>query len=356
MYYTVIAGWLLAFLVKMAAGDFIGVTPKGVREQFNALLASPAQNVLFMAVVCVIGFLICLGGVQASVEKITKVMMLALLVIMVALAVRSASLPGASEGLTFYLKPRLEPLLEHWGAFLYTAMSQAFFSLSLGLGMMTVFGSYIKKDRSLFGESVVVTLLDTFVAVTAGLIIFPACFAYGVQPGTGPTLVFITLPNIFAGMPGGRLWGTLFFIFMLFAALSTVVALFENLVSFGIDLGGWSRKKSVAINVIAVPLLAIPCALGFNVWSAFQPLGPGSSIFNLEDFIASQNLMPLGSMVFLFFCTRKAGWGWKNFLAEVNAGKGLKFPAKIAIYYKYVLPAIVFIIFIAGYIQLFGGN
>jgi NSS family neurotransmitter:Na+ symporter len=235
-------------------------------------------------------------------------------------------------------------------------MGQAFFTLSLGIGSMAIFGSYLKKERSLFGEAVNVTILDTFVAITAGLIIFPACFAYGVAPGAGPTLLFITLPNIFAGMPGGQFWGTLFFIFMVFAALSTIVAVFENIVAFGIDLGGWSRKKSVLINVIALPLLSLPCALGFNLWSGFQPFGDGSGILDLEDFIVSNNLLPLGSMIYLFFCTRKAGWGWENFLAEVNEGHGLKFPAKLFVYYKYVLPIIVFVVFIAGYIEKFGGK
>ncbi|MDR2434653.1 MAG: sodium-dependent transporter [Treponema sp.] len=356
MFYTTITGWILSYLIKTAKGDFMGVTPEGVGEQFGAMVSSPGTNVLFMFLVCLIGMAVCLGGVQKGVERITKIMMLALLGIMALLAVRSITLPGAAKGLEFYLKPSMEGIRQHglWTV-IYNAMSQSFFTLSLGVGSMAIFGSYIKKDRRLFGEALNVTVLDTFVAITAGLIIFPACAAYGVDAGAGPTLLFITLPNIFAGMPGGQIWGTLFFIFMLFAAMSTVVAVFENIVAFGMDLGGWSRKKAVLINVIALPLLSLPCALGFNVWSGFEPFGPGSGVLDLEDFILSNNLLPLGSMVYLFFCLYKKGWGWDSFVAEANSGEGLKFPVKFKVYLKYILPLIVLAIFIMGYIQFFAG-
>jgi NSS family neurotransmitter:Na+ symporter len=354
MFYTTISGWILAYLIKTAKGDFIGTTPEGVGEQFGAMVSSPGMNVGWMIVVTVIGMAICLGGVQKGVEKITKVMMLALLAVMVILAVRSVTLPGAGRGLEFYLKPTLQGIRQHglWTV-IYNAMSQSFFTLSLGIGSMAIFGSYIKKDRSLFGEAVSVTILDTFVAITAGLIIFPACFAYGVDAGAGPTLIFITLPNIFAGMPGGHVWGTLFFVFMLFAALSTVVAVFENIVAFGMDLGGWSRKKSVLINAVALPLLSLPCALGFNLWSAFEPFGPGSGVLDLEDFIVSNNLLPLGSMVYLFFCIHKKGWGWDNFVAEIDSGKGLSFPVRFKVYFKYLLPLVVLSVFVMGYVEFF---
>ena len=361
MFYTTISGWLLCYVFKMAKGDFVGASSDSVGAQFGALVSSPAQCVVWMIVVCVIGFVICLGGVRKSVERITKVMMLLLFALMIILAIRATTLPGASEGLAFYLKPSLAPFQEH-GVFtvLFAAMGQAFFTLSLGIGSMLIFGSYLKKERSLFGEAVNVTILDTFVAIMAGLIIFPACFAYGVEPGAGPGLIFVTLPNIFAGMPGGQIWGTLFFLFMLFAAISTVVAVFENIVAAGMDRSGWTRKKSVGINIVLLPLLSIPCALGFNLWAGFQPMGEGSGIIDIEDFIVSQNLLPLGSLVIVLFCMAKNGWGWKNFLEEVDAGKGMKFPAKFRVYFKYVLPVIIILLFIGGYInifapQLFGG-
>ena len=354
MFYTTISGWLLAYLFKTAKGDFVGASPESIGEQFGAITSSAGQCIGWMIAICAIGMLICLGGLQKSVERITKFMMGALLLVMVVLAIRAITLPGAIDGLSFYLKPSLEGIREHglWNV-VYAAMGQSFFTLSIGIGSMAIFGSYLNKERSLFGEAVNVTILDTFVAIVAGLIIFPACFAYGVNPGSGPTLIFVTLPNIFANMPGGLLWGTLFFVFMVFAALSTVVAVFENIVASGMDIRGWSRKKSVLINLIAVPVLSLPCALGFNVWSKVAPLGEGSMILDLEDFIVSNNLLPIGCMVYLFFCFYKKGWGYENFLKEVNAGKGLKFPSKLKIYYKYILPLIVLLVFVMGYIDKF---
>jgi NSS family neurotransmitter:Na+ symporter len=265
------------------------------------------------------------------------------------------TLSGAGEGLRFYLLPSLDGIRERglWNL-VYDAMSQAFFTLSIGIGSMAIFGSYIGKYRRLFGEGINIMVLDTFVAFTAGLIIFPACFAYGVNPGGGPGLLFVTLPNIFNSMPLGQLWGTLFFVFMLFAALSTVVAVFENIISFAMDLTGCSRTKACVYNLIAIIVLSLPCALGFNLLSNVNPLGiEGGVILDFEDFIVSNNLLPLGSLVYLLFCMTKRGWGWENFLAEVNAGAGLKFPAKLRLYCKYCLPVVVLVVFVFGYIQKF---
>ena len=351
MFYTTISGWILYYLFYMVGGSFEGLSPDAVGAFFDAHTASPSKSIIGMVLICCIGFGICAIGLQSGVERITKVMMSALLVVMVVLAVRSVTLPGAGEGLKFYLLPSLDGIRQHglWTV-IYNAMGQAFFTLSLGVGSMAIFGSYIDKKHRLLGESINVVALDTFVAFTAGLIIFPACFAYGVNPGAGPGLVFVTLPNIFNSMPLSRLWGSLFFLFMLFAALSTVVAVFENIISFAMDKAGWSRKKSVAVNLVALILLSVPCALGFNVWSGFAPLG---SILDLEDFIVSNNLLPLGSLVYLLFCISKRGWGWKNFLAEADSGQGLRFPQKIFPYLAYVLPLIIVVVFVFGYIQKF---
>lgn len=350
MFYTTVCGWMLAYIPKMLSGRFAGASVDTAKAVFAGMLADPWAQVGWMVLSVLLGFGVCSLGLQNGVEKITKVMMVCLLVLMLALAVRSVTLPGAGAGLRFYLVPDFGRLWEQ-GIFtvVYAAMGQAFFTLSLGIGSMAIFGSYIGRERSLVGESVNTTLLDTFVALSAGLIIFPACFAYGVDPGEGPGLVFVTLPNIFGEMPGGRAWGALFFVFMSFAALSTVIAVFENIVAFGMDLWGWSRKKAVAVNVAAVALLSVPCALGFNLWSGLAPLGPGSTVLDLEDFIVSNNLLPLGSLVYLLFCTRRCGWGWDGFLAEANAGRGLRFPAWARRYVSYVLPLIVLFIFGMGY-------
>ncbi|MGB4184134.1 MAG: sodium-dependent transporter, partial [Caldicoprobacterales bacterium] len=301
-----------------------------------------------------IGFGICSLGLQDGVEKITKIMMSCLLIIMITLAIRSITLPNAVEGLSFYLKPNIKSIAKHglWTT-VYAALGQAFFTLSIGMGSMAIFGSYISRERSLLGESINITILDTFVAFTSGLIIFPACFSFGIEPDSGPGLVFITLPNIFNAMPAGQLWGIAFYIFMVFAALSTVIAVFENIISFVIDLLGWSRKKAVLVNLVAVILLSIPCALGFNLLSGVQPLGQGSTILDLEDFIVSNNILPLGSLVYVAFCVSRYGWGWNNFIKEANAGKGIKFPEKIRFYVTYILPLIIFTVFIFGYIEKF---
>lgn len=350
MFYTTVAGWMLCYVVKMLAGQFKGASAEAVGAVFNDMLANPVEQGLWMVAVVLIGFFICSLGLRNGVEKVTKIMMVCLLVLMAVLAVRSCTLPGAGEGLAFYLIPNFGRVMEQ-GLFtvVYAAMGQAFFTLSLGIGAMAIFGSYIGKDRSLLSESLNITLLDTFVALMAGLIIFPACFAFGVNPGQGPGLVFVTLPNIFGAMTGGTLWGGLFFVFMSFAALSTVIAVFENIVAFGMDLWGWTRKKSVCINLVCVMALSVPCVLGFNLWSGFAPLGAGSTVLDLEDFIVSNNILPLGSLIYLLFCTTRYGWGFKNFKQEADEGKGLKFPQWARVYVSCILPLIVLFIFVMGY-------
>ena len=281
-------------------------------------------------------------------------MMILLIVIMAVLAVRSVTLPGSGQGLRYYLVPDFHRMAEKGiGNVVFAALGQAFFTMSIGMGSMAIFGSYIGKERRLLGESVNITLLDTFVAFIAGLIVIPACFAYQVNPGSGPKLIFVTLPNIFQSMPGGRVWGSLFFLFLIFAALSTVIAVFENIVSFGMDLWGWSRKKACLVNIFAVSLLSLPCVLGFNVLSGWQPLGPGSTIMDLEDFLVSNNILPLGSLVYLLFCTCKFGWGWDAFQKEVNTGEGMRFPKGVRLYCKYAIPVIVIVILIQGYVSKF---
>ena len=354
MFYTTVGGWMLAYIYKTITGEFEGLDAEGVGNVFNSMLGNAGEMMTWMLIIVIIGFAVCAIGLQKGVEKITKAMMIALLGIMIVLCINSILLDNSSEGLKFYLVPDFGKMLDYgiWNV-VYAAMSQAFFTLSLGIGAMAIFGSYISRDRSLMGESINICILDTCVAFMAGLIIFPACFSFGVNPGEGPGLVFVTLPNIFNQMAGGKIWGTLFFLFMTFAALSTIIAVFENTVSFMIDLKGWSRKKSVIFNGILITVLSIPCVLGFNVWSGFAPFGGTSTIQDLEDFIVSSNLLPLGSLAYLLFCVSKHGWGWENFIKEVDAGKGIKFPKWAKGYLKYVLPIIVIIIFVIGYYSKF---
>ena len=356
MFYTMVAGWMLYYCYRSLTGEFTG-TPLNtdqVAEKFTGMLASPGTLTFWMILAVVISFGICSLGVQKGVEKITKVMMLCLFGLIVVLAVHSVLLPGAGAGVKFYLVPDFAAMKENGiGNVIFGAMSQAFFTLSIGIGSMAIFGSYLDKDRSLTGETVSITLLDTFVALMAGLIIIPACFSFGIEPGTGPSLIFITLPNIFNQMAGGRIWGTLFFLFLSFAALSTVIAVFENIISFAIDLWGWERKKAVAVNIVAIILLSMPCILGFNVLSGIQPLGPKTGIMDMEDFLVSNNLLPLGSLVYLGFCTSRYGWGWKNFIKEANAGKGMGFPEILKGYMTYILPIIVIVIYLKGYYDMF---
>ncbi len=354
MFYTAICGWMIAYFFKMTKGDFIGATTEQVSQIFQNLTASPWEMLLWLVISVGIGFGVCSLGLQKGVEKITKIMMSCLLGIMVILVVRAVTLPGASEGLRFYLMPDFGKMKEAGIAnVVAAAMGQSFFTLSIGIGSMAIFGSYIDKDRSLMGESASILALDTSVALMSGFIIFPACFSFGVNPGEGPSLVFVTLPNIFNEMAGGRIWGSLFFVFMSFAALSTVIAVFENIISFAMDLWSWTRKKAVLVNIVAITILSIPCVLGFNVWSEVSIFG--FSIMDFEDFAVSNNLLPLGSLVYLFFCVTRYGWGWDNFLTEVNQGKGMKFPKWIRIYVTYFLPFIVLFIFVQGYISKFFG-
>ena len=350
MFYTTVAGWLFLYFVKMAAGDFAGLDADGVAGEFNAMLSNPSLMIGFMILCVVFCFSVCAMGLQGGVEKITKLMMVSLLVLMVVLAINSVRMEGSRPGLEFYLKPDFNKIKETGiGEVVFAALGQSFFTLSIGIGALAIFGSYIGKERRLTGEAINVTILDTFVAFMAGLIIFPACFAYNIEPGQGPSLIFITLPNVFNNMPGGRFWGTLFFLFMSFAAASTVIAVFQNIVSFATDLTGCSVKKAVVVNMIAVTLLSLPCVLGFNVWSNVTPFGPGSTILDLEDFIVSNNLLPLGSHVYLLFCTSRYGWGFKNFLGEANEGKGIKFPVWARVYVSYIIPVVVLYIFVQGY-------
>lgn len=354
MFYTTVGGWMAAYIFKTLTGEFKGLDSDGVAAVFNDMLARPGYMTFWMVLVVLLSFFICSLGLQKGVERITKAMMSCLFLILLILCIRSVTLPGASEGLRFYLIPDFTRFTENGvGNTIFAAMGQAFFTLSLGIGAMAIFGSYIGKDHTLTGETINICLLDTLVAFLAGLIIFPSCFAFGIDPGQGPGLVFITLPNIFNQMVGGRIFGVLFFVFMTFAAQSTIIAVFENIISFSMDLFGTSRKKTVLINGIAIILLSLPCVFGFNIWSGFQPMGAGSTIQDLEDFIVSNNLLPLGSMVYLLFCTSRYGWGWKNFLAEADTGKGVKFPAWARVYVSYILPLIVLFIFIMGYYQKF---
>ena len=354
MFYTTVAGWLLLYVFKMAKGDFVGLDADGVAGEFGSVLANPGLMTVFMLLCVVFCFSICAMGLQNGVEKITKMMMVCLLFLMMALAVHSMVLKGGAPGLEFYLKPDFGKMVDAGlGNSIFAAMGQSFFTLSIGIGALAIFGSYIGKERRLTGEAISITILDTLVAFMAGLIIFPACFAYGVEPTSGPSLIFITLPNVFNHMAWGRLWGTLFFVFMSFAALSTVIAVFQNIISFATDLTGCSVKKAVAWNVIVVIILSLPCVFGFNIWSSFQPLGAGSNIQDLEDFILSDNLLPIGSLLYLLFCTSRYGWGFEKFLAEANEGSGIKFPRWARFYVSYILPLIVIFILAQGYIAKF---
>ncbi len=354
MFYTTVTGWMFAYFFKMLRGDFMGKTVEQVSAQFGELTSNPVAVIGFMVLTVALGFFVCSLGLKNGVEKINKVMMVALLAIIVVLAVRSVTLPGAAEGLKYYLIPDFSKMKGRVGEVLFAAMGQAFFTLSIGMGSMAIFGSYIDKDRSLLGESLSISILDTFVAFTAGLIIIPACFAYGLKPETGPSLIFQTLPNIFKEMAGGRIWGALFFLFMIFAAVSTVIAVLENIIAFGMDKWGWSRKKSCLINFFAVLVLSLPCALGFNLLSGIQPLGAGTTILDFEDFIVSNNILPIGSLVYVLFCCfKKKGWGWDNFIAEANCGKGAKIPKWLYFYAKYIIPVIIIYVLIQGYISFF---
>lgn len=352
MFYTTVSGWVLNYLVSMAKGDFVNKSPEQIDVAFSRLLADPVQSVIWMVIATAIGFAVCILGLENGVEKITKVMMSTLFIVMIALAIKSVTLSGASEGLEFYLKPNFD-LIKKNGVFnvVSEAMAQAFFTLSIGIGCMAIFGSYIDKGRSLTGEAINITILDTLVAVIAGLIIFPACSSFGVDVTSGPKLVFVTLPNIFNEMVGGRIWGILFFVFMFFAVMSTLIAVFENIIAFWMDLFKWSRKKSTIINSIVIIILSLPCALGFNLLSSIKPLGPNTNILDLEDFIVSNNILPIGCLIYVIFCTTRYGWGYDNFIEEANQGKGIKLPKNLKWYFKFVIPALILFIFVQGYLM-----
>ena len=362
MFYTCVAGWMLAFMVKTATGTFNGADSSQVASVFSNMLANPLEMTVYTVVIVAIGVLTTRAGVQNGVERVTKVMMVALFAVLLVLCIRAVTLPGAGEGLAFYLLPDFGKLFagsttaEQWATFgdaVYAAMGQAFFTVSVGMGSMSIFGSYIGKDHRMTGEALRVAVLDTIVALMAGLVIFPSCFAFGVEPGSGPSLVFITLPIVFNEMPLGQLWGTLFFLFMTFAALSTVIAVFENIMSFTIDQWGTPRKKACLVNGLCILALSMPCVLGFNVLSGVAIPGIGD-IQSIEDFLVSNNILPLGGLFLVLFVTSKRGWGWKNFLAEADTGNGLRFPAWSYPYMRYVLPIGMIIVFVLGYAPIIG--
>ena len=354
MFYTTVSGWMLYFLYKMAVGDLTGLDAQGINGVFGGLLQEPLTMAGNMAIIIMICFGVCYLGVKNGVERITKAMMACLLVLMIVLAVNSIMLPGSAEGLRYYLYPDFSKIAEHGvREVIFAAMGQAFFTLSIGMGSLSIFGSYIGKEQKLTNEALWIMFLDTFVAIVAGLIIFPACFSFGIQPNAGPNLLFITLPNVFNAMSGGRIWGTLFFLFMLFAALSTVIAVFEMIISSICELTGGDRRRLIPFAIIGMILLSLPCVFGFNIWSSFEPLGKGTCVLDLEDFLVSNNILPLGSLVFLAFCTTRYGWGWDKFIEEVDTGKGIGFPKWMRFYATYILPLIVLFIFFNGYYAIF---
>lgn len=354
MFYTTVCGWMIYYCYLMITGHFNHASGQVISDSFAHMLASPAINIGFMLFVVALGFFVVSKGLVNGVEKVSKAMMICLLALMVVLAIRSVTLPGAAKGIQYYLVPDFSKMQEYGiGNVIFAAMGQAFFTLSLGIGAIAIFGSFIDRDRRLTGEAIQVVALDTFVAIVAGLIVIPACFAYQVDPAQGPGLIFVSLPNIFANMAGGQIWGALFFLFMSFAALTTIIAVFQNILTITQEMTGWDTNKTVWISFIAVFLLSIPCALGFNIWSFIQPLGAGTTVQDLEDFIVSNNLLPLGSMIYVLFCTAKKGWGWKNFIAEANAGEGITFPKGLKVYCSVIIPILILFIFVQGYITFF---
>lgn len=356
MFYTTVAGWMIAYFVKMLKGELIGASVEQIGEAFGTLTTNRNEMLFWMIVVCLLGTLVCSLGLEKGVEKITKPMMLSLFFIMLILVIRAVTLPGAMEGLKFYLKPDVSKIQETGlGEVVFAAMGQAFFTLSIGIGSLAIFGSYIGKEKRLTGEAVSVLVLDTFVALISGFIIFPTCFAFGINPGEGPSLVFITLPNVFNSMPGSQIWGILFFLFMTFAAMSTVIAVFQNIIACLNELTGLSQKKATWLTGVLITVLSVPCILGMTDWSSFAILG--KSIMDFEDFIVSNNLLPLGSLVYLLFCVTKYGWGWKNFITEVNTGSGMKFPTSKAfkLYLTFILPVVMIYITIQAYVTMIKG-
>lgn len=351
MYYTTVSGWMLSYFVKFLTGSFsVDMTAEQVKGAFDNMLANPAEMMIFMAITVAFGFIVCSFGLQNGIERISKVMMGALLVLIVVLAVHSLILPGGQKGLAFYLLPDFSKVGKlGLGKVIVAAMNQSFFTLSIGIGSMEIFGSYMSKDNTLASESVRICGLDTFVALMSGLIIFPACFAFGVEPDAGPSLIFVTLPNVFVNMAGGRIWGALFFLFMTFASFTTVVAVFESLMASCIEAFGWSRKKTAVIEGIVIFAASIPCVLGYNVWSHLKLIG-GRNVLDTEDFIVSNLLLPIGSMIYLLFCVTKWGWGFDNYIEEANTGNGIKMPKVLKYYFRFILPIMILIILIQGLI------
>ncbi len=349
MYYTTVSGWMLDYFWKFLTGEFDGVKSESAGEVFDKMLANPAEMLLFMGIIIVVGFLVCSIGLKNGIERVTKVMMICLLALIGVLAVNSFMLPGAAEGTSFFLLPDLGTI-ERNGLYniVSAAMSQAFFTLSIGIASMEIFGSYMSKDNTLISESIRITALDTFVALMSGLIIFPACFSFDVAPQEGPSLIFVALPKIFINMPFGRIWGALFFLFMSFASFSTITAVFENLISSCMDNFGWSRKRATVFNGVLIFVLSLPCMLGFNLLSGFNLFG--MNILGIEDFIVSNLLLPVGALIFLLFCTFRFGWGFDNFLAEANTGKGIKLKHGLVFYFKFILPILLAFILVNGLI------
>lgn len=351
MYYTTVSGWMVTYFFKFLTGSFkSGMTTEDTAQAFSNLLGDPKQMAFWMILTVVVGFLVCSRGLQNGLEKISKFMMTALLLLIVVLAVHSLTLSNAAEGIKFYLVPNTEAVAAVGLKNVITAaMNQSFFTLSLGVAAMEIFGSYMGKDHTLAGEGVRICALDTFVAIMAGLIIFPACFSYNVEVNAGPSLIFITLPNVFINMSGGRIWGSLFFLFMTFASFSTVIAVFENIMSFCIDMFGWSRNKAALINCIVILIASLPCVLGYNVWSNLHLIG-GRDVLDSEDFIVSNLLLPIGSLIYLLFCVTKWGWGFEKYCEEANTGDGIKISKKLKPYFQFILPILIVFILIQGLI------
>lgn len=349
MYYTTVSGWMLAYFFRFVKGTFTGLAADAVSGVYADLLADPFEQIVWMAITVLLGFFVCSRGLQNGIERIGKWMMGALFVLILVLAVHSFVLPGAGEGLAFYLLPDWNRAAEMGiGNVIVAAMNQAFFTLSLGVGAMEIFGSYMSRDYTLAGESLRICALDTCVAICSGLIIFPACFSYGVSPDAGLKLIFITLPNVFANMTGGRLWGTLFFVFMTFASFSTIIAVFQNILACLQESFGWSLKRACAVGTVFILLASVPCILGFNLWSGVQPMGPGSTVLDAEDFLVSNLLLPIGSLIYLLFCVTRWGWGFDNYLTEANTGKGLRLPRWFKPYFSVVLPLLIVFILVQG--------
>ncbi len=357
MFYTMVTGWMLFYVFRYATGGMAAAAAEDIPAVFDNMLASPSTMMIFTAIVIVLGMGVCALSLQKGIEKITKYIMTLLIILMLVLVVNSLCLDGAWEGVSFYLKPDFGRLMKQGiGNVTFAAMTQAFFTISVGTGSMEIFGSYMKKDRRLTGEAINVVALDTAIALMAGLVIIPACFAYNVEPDAGPSLLFKTLPNVFANMAGGQAWGALFFLFMTFAAFTTVIAVFENIISMTSELLGWTRKKAIIVNLFAMLLLSMPAILGFSALSDVHIIGEGTNIMDFEDFLVSNNILPLGSLVFVLFCVRRNGWGWKNFIEEVNTGAGIKFPAYLRLYMTYFIPPVICVIYLKGYYDMFASK